>query len=103
MRGSLMTDLSTTASIEVNLGRGTRDYVANPTPHFVVPGHHKGRPRFIQASLNILNVRHVAYWAGWTPICRVIGRTRHFNPHRARAMQAMAAAMTTYVNPVTWQ
>lgn len=78
-------------------------YVANATPQFEKPGHHKGRPQFIGKAWNIAAKRDLACWVGFVPLRPLIGRSRHWNKHRAQALNQMALAMLHYANVITWQ
>lgn len=78
-------------------------YVANATPQFEKPGHHKSRPKFIGKAYNIAAKRNLACWVGFVPLRPLIGRTRHWNKHRAQALNQMALAMLHYTNMITWQ
>jgi len=78
-------------------------YVANATPQFEKPGHHKGRPQFIGKAWNIAAKRDLACWPGFIPLRPLIGRSRHWNAHRAKALNQMALAMLHYTNVITWQ
>ncbi|WP_394293018.1 plasmid replication initiator RepA [Aeromonas rivipollensis] len=78
-------------------------YVANATPQFEKPGHHKGRPQFIGKAWNMAAKRDLACWPGFIPLRPLIGRSRHWNAHRAKALNQMALAMLHYTNVITWQ
>lgn len=78
-------------------------YVANATPQFEKPGHHKGRPQFIGKACNIAAKRDLACWPGWVPLRPLIGRTRHWNMHRANSLNEMGLGMLHYTNVITWQ
>lgn len=78
-------------------------YVANATPQFEKPVHHKGRPKFIGKACNVAAKRDIASWPGFIPLRPIIGRSRHWNVHRAKALNSMALAMLHYTNVITWQ
>lgn len=78
-------------------------YVANATPRFEKPVRHKGRPRFIGKAYNVAAKRDIASWPGFIPLRPLIGRSRHWNEHRAKALNSMVLAMLHYTNVITWQ
>lgn len=78
-------------------------YVANATPQFEKPGHHKGRPKFIGKAYNVAAKRDIASWPGFIPLRPLIGRTRHWNKHRANSLNEISLAILHYTNVVTWQ
>ncbi|ELB2793260.1 hypothetical protein QMX34_003894 [Aeromonas hydrophila] len=98
--------LNLTDYVQRDAGRPTVErgcYVTNATPQFEKPGHHKGRPKFIGKSYNIAAKRDLACWPGFIPLRPLIGRSRHWNAHRAKALNQMALAMLHYTNVITWQ
>lgn len=84
------------------------NYVQNPAPAFVAPEHHKARPSFIRKLCNFASTRKVWKWEGFYGILPInpktlnpIRRQRHFNLHRARAIQAVTEAIAHHLNIVT--
>ncbi|MEQ9883192.1 plasmid replication initiator RepA [Pectobacterium brasiliense] len=84
-------------------------YVVNPMPVFSRPEHHKHNlPAYSKRLLKRLSERDVSRWAGF--YCtnayhhktheRIV-RQRHFNKHRARAMNALVQAMIYHLNIVS--
>lgn len=98
--------LNLTDYVQRDAGRPTVErgcYVTNATPQFEKPGHHKGRPKFIGKAYNVAAKRDIASWTGFIPLRPLIGRSRHWNVHRAKALNSMALAMLHYTNVITWQ
>nr|WP_318380553.1 plasmid replication initiator RepA [uncultured Enterobacter sp.] len=84
-------------------------YVANPTPVFTRPAHHKHNlPAFNKKLIGAVAERDVSRWAGFYyydafhhKTSKLIERRRHFNKHRARAINALVAAMVYHLNIVS--
>lgn len=84
-------------------------YVHNPHPKFEVPGHYDHEPpRFVKKLYNYARKRRVTMWPGFytlTPInprtLEPVNRQRHFNKHRARAMQAVSECIAYHLNLAT--
>lgn len=84
-------------------------YVANPTPAFTRPAHHKHKlPAFNKSLLEKLSTRDVSRWAGFYfydayhhKTNKPIKRSRHFNKHRARAMNAMTQGISYHLNIIS--
>lgn len=77
-------------------------YVKNPNPVFVPPKHHKPRPQLLRKAANFVNNRRVASWEGFPLLRPLADRQRRFNEHRARALQAVVAALIHHVDLVSW-
>lgn len=84
------------------------NYVCNPEPQFEAPDYHRSRPSFIRKLVNYTKKRRVTMWSGFytlTPLdpkkLTPINRQRHFNKHRARAIQAVAECAAHHLNIVT--
>lgn len=83
-------------------------YVHNPYPTFEAPAHHGQRPAFIRKLVNYASKRKVCYWEGFRALWPIdpatlkpIHRQRHFNLHRARAIQAVVIGIAHHLNIVT--
>lgn len=83
-------------------------YVLNPNPEFTPPPHHGPRPKFIKKLANFARTRQVTKWSGFYSLLPLnprtlerINRQRHFNKHRARAIQAVAECAAHHLNIVT--
>jgi incFII family plasmid replication initiator RepA len=83
--------------------------VVNPTPAFTRPAHHKHKlPAFNKSLLEKLSARDVSRWAGFYfydayhhKTNKPVVRRRHFNKHRARAMNALVNAMVYHLNIIS--
>jgi incFII family plasmid replication initiator RepA len=82
-------------------GFGQANYVCNPNPEFTAPSHHKKRPLFIRKAFNFANARRVWMWEGFSYYKDLAKRSRRFNKHRAKAIQAGVLCMTHHLNIVT--
>ena len=84
-------------------------YVHNPHPKFEIPAHYDHEPpRFVKKLYNYARKRRVTMWPGFytlTPTnprtLEPIQRQRHFNKHRANAMQAVAECLAYHLNLAT--
>ncbi|MGK0739710.1 plasmid replication initiator RepA [Yokenella regensburgei] len=84
-------------------------YVANPSPAFSRPVHHKHTlPAFNRRLLGHIEKRDVSRWVGFYyydafhhKTNRLLTRKRHFNRHRALAINAMVQAMAYHLNIVS--
>lgn len=83
--------------------------MVNPTPAFTRPAHHKHKlPAFNKSLLEKLSERDVSRWAGFYfydayhhKTNKPVVRRRHFNKHRARAMNAMAQGISYHLNIIS--
>lgn len=88
----------------VLFGEKTRiNYVVNLTPKFEAPKSHKSRPGFLEKAMNYARKRDITNWAGFRAQFRLNNRSRYFNIHRNRAMNALCVGILHYVNLVTWE
>lgn len=84
-------------------------YVVNPTPVFTRPAHHKHNlPAYNKQLVDTVTSRDVARWAGFYfydafhhKTNKPVVRQRHFNKHRARAINALVQAMVYHLNIVS--
>ena len=84
-------------------------YVVNPMPAFCRPVYHKHTlPAFNRRLLGQLEKRDISRWEGFYfydayhhKTNKLLERKRHFNRHRARAMNAMVHAMVYHLNIVS--
>ena len=84
-------------------------YVANPTPAFSRPVHHKHKlPAFNKTLIEKVSARDVSRWAGFYyydayhhKTSKLMVRVRHFNKHRARAINALVHAMVYHLNIIS--
>lgn len=84
-------------------------YVTNPTPAFTRPVHHKHKlPAYNKQLLDGVLSRDVSRWSGFYyydafhhKTSKPVVRCRHFNKHRARAINAMVQAMVYHLNIVS--
>ncbi|MFK3663588.1 plasmid replication initiator RepA [Scandinavium sp. NPDC088450] len=84
-------------------------YVVNPAPSFVRPAHHRHRlPAYNKRLLGMVQSRDVTRWVGFYYFDafhhrtnRLIVRKRHFNRHRACALNALVEAMVYHLNIVS--
>ncbi|MGY5374989.1 RepA family replication protein, partial [Enterobacter roggenkampii] len=75
-------------------------YVVNPMPAFSRPVYHKHKlPAYNRRLLGLLEKRDVSRWEGFYfydafhhKTNKLLVRKRHFNRHRARAMNALVQA-----------
>lgn len=84
-------------------------YVVNATPAFTRPAHHKHKlPAFNKTLIEKVSDRDVSRWAGFYyydayhhKTNKLMVRARHFNKHRARAINALAHAMVYHLNIIS--
>ena len=84
-------------------------YVVNPMPAFSRPVYHKHTlPAFNRRLLGQLEKRDISRWEGFYfydayhhKTNKLLERKRHFNRHRARAMNALVHAMVYHLNIVS--
>lgn len=84
-------------------------YVVNATPAFTRPAHHKHNlPAFNKRLIESLSARDVSRWAGFYyydayhhKTSKPVVRSRHFNKHRARAINALVHAMAYHLNIIS--
>lgn len=83
--------------------------MVNPTPVFTRPAHHKHKlPAFNKTLIETLSGRDVSRWAGFYfydafhhRTNKALVRSRHFNKHRARAINALVMAMVYHLNIIS--
>ncbi len=84
-------------------------YVVNATPAFTRPAHHKHKlPAFNKTLIEKVSDRDVSRWTGFYyydayhhKTNKLMVRARHFNKHRARAINALAHAMVYHLNIIS--
>ena len=84
-------------------------YVVNPLPAFCRPSHHRHNlPAYNKRLLSSVQSRDITRWVGFYYFDafhhrtnRLIERKRHFNRHRARALNALVEAMVYHLNIVS--
>lgn len=84
-------------------------YVVNPMPAFCRPVYHKHKlPAYNRRLLGLLEKRDVSRWEGFYfydafhhKTNKLLVRKRHFNRHRARAMNALVQGMVYHLNIIS--